>query len=68
MYVVFNGEVRQVVKTRWHRWLHTKSEFLERVRPYRGIARIFFSTTTDSNTTTCEQMTDFELLPNLQKE
>lgn len=63
VYVVFNGEVRQAIKTRWNRWLHTKSEFLERVR-YRGIARIVFSTT-DTNTTTCDQITDVELLPHL---
>ncbi|XP_028397979.1 corticotropin-releasing factor receptor 1-like [Dendronephthya gigantea] len=30
VYVVFNGEVRQAIKTRWNRWFHTKSEFLER--------------------------------------
>ncbi|XP_046846646.1 corticotropin-releasing factor receptor 1-like [Xenia sp. Carnegie-2017] len=56
VYVVFNAEVRQVVRARWKRWIHTKAEYLERVRPYRRIASLFFSNSETSNSTQCDQM------------
>lgn len=59
VYVIFNAEVRQALKSRWNRW-NNESEFMDRVRPYCSIPCI--NLTTDS-TTTVEQSTDLELLP-----